>query len=275
MIRRAVRLALGALGVATAGLAAVVAAEVALDHRWRVRRSRISLTSEQQKGQTPLLPPVAESPVSAAIPAATVPQKGQTPLLPPVAESPSPAPAAPRRLRRAPAPRRRAARAHAWTAAGAALTLLGALAVSFAFGYRSMTVMSGSMAPAIETGDVVVNRPIAPGDARVGDVVTFREPGSGERFITHRVRRITRRGGRVTFITKGDANTGTERWTIAGSGEIGRVEFRLPHLGYALFWTRGRYAIIALVTIPVLLLGVMTVVRIWRPREKVARGVPA
>jgi signal peptidase len=252
VIRRAVRLALGALGVATAGLAAVVAAEVALDHRWRVRRTRVSLPAR----------------------ATSVPQRGLTPLLPPVAESPAP-PCAPRRRPRAFAPLRLAALALGWAGAGAALTLLGALAVSFAFGYRSMTVMSGSMAPAIETGDVVVNRPIAPGDARVGDVVTFREPGSGERFITHRVRRITRRGGRVTFITKGDANTGTERWTIAGSGEIGRVDFRLPGLGYALFWTSGRYAIIALVTVPVLLLGVMTVVRIWRPREKVARGVPA
>lgn len=162
-----------------------------------------------------------------------------------------------------------------WTAAGLVLTLLAALLASFALGYRSMTVMSGSMEPAIHTGDVVVNRPIAPLEARVGDVITFREPGSGSRFITHRVRRVTARGGRVTFITKGDANTGTERWTIPAGGELGRVQFRLPRLGYALFWTHGRYAILALITIPALLLGATTVARIWRSPGKVSRGAPA
>ena len=36
--------------------------------------------------------------------------------------------------------------------------------------------MSGSMQPAIHTGDVVVDESIAPAEARVGDVVTFKDP---------------------------------------------------------------------------------------------------
>ena len=248
MIRRPARLVLLVAGVAAGALAAVVGASLALDHRVRVRRSR---------GTSPRRP----EPPPAPAPAPPAPA--------------APAPAAPPARRRAPAPLRLSGLVLGWAAAGLVLTLLAALLVSFAAGYRSMTVMSGSMEPAIRTGDVVVNRPIAPLEARVGDVVTFREPGAGSRFITHRVRRITARGGRVTFITKGDANTGTERWTMPAGGELGRVQFHLPRLGYALFWTRGRHAILILITIPALLLGAMTLARIWRSPGEVSRGAPA
>lgn len=186
------------------------------------------------------------------------------PLPPPPRPEPPAAPGRGPRLARLARP---AGLATGWMVAAALATLLVALLASFALGYRSMTVMSGSMEPAIRPGDVVVNRRIQPLEARVGDVITFREPGS-RRFITHRVRRITARGSRVTFVTKGDANTGTERWSVPASGEIGRVRFRLPGVGYALFWTHGRYAILALITIPALLLGAITVARIWRPPGK-------
>ena len=47
-------------------------------------------------------------------------------------------------------------------------TLLAAVAPRLG-GYRSFTVRSGSMTPAIETGDVVVTEPIAPLSARVSN----------------------------------------------------------------------------------------------------------
>ena len=43
-------------------------------------------------------------------------------------------------------------------------------------GSRRFAVLSGSMEPTIATGDVVVVDKIAPLEARVGDVVTFRSP---------------------------------------------------------------------------------------------------
>lgn len=151
--------------------------------------------------------------------------------------------------------------------AGLALGMLTVLAISYAAGFRSMTVMSGSMEPAVHTGDVVVNRPISPLEARPGDVVTFRDPDGGDRFITHRVRRIHARDGRVGFVTKGDANTATERWSVPAGGEIGRVEHRLPRLGYALVWARAPRARLILIAVPALLLGAFLIAEIWRPRR--------
>jgi signal peptidase len=144
--------------------------------------------------------------------------------------------------------------------------VLGALLVapvSLALGARSYVVRSGSMTPAIRTGDVVVAAPIAPLAARVGDIVTFRDPQGGARLISHRVRVIHRAGGEVEFTTQGDANSGQERWTVPLGGRIGKVRYWLPKLGYAVAWTGSPAGRAGLIVIPALLLAWFLLARIW------------
>src|SRR5690348_9565847 len=64
------------------------------------------------------------------------------------------------------------------------------------FGFRSFTVMSGSMRPVLGVGDVVVTRPVAARDVHVGDVVTFPDPERHE-LVTHRVRALHIAGERA------------------------------------------------------------------------------
>jgi signal peptidase len=160
---------------------------------------------------------------------------------------------------------RLAVRAALWAAAGVACGLLLAATLPLAFGDRSFTVMSGSMEPAISAGDVVVTQPIHPREARVGDVVTFRDPEGSGHMITHRVRDVDERAAGVAFTTKGDANNKTEHWTVARNGEIGRVAYRLPVLGYAFVWTRSPLGRILLIAFPLIALGAGALMRIWRP----------
>ena len=150
--------------------------------------------------------------------------------------------------------------------AGAVVGLVLATVALYPIGYRPFTVLSGSMEPAIGTGDVVVDSSIRPFDARVGDVVTFQDPQDRSRLITHRLRRIRARGGMVEMVTKGDANNTTERWTVAADGRIGRVEYRVPKAGYALAFLGGKNGKLLLIALPALLLGAYELVRIWRPR---------
>lgn len=145
-------------------------------------------------------------------------------------------------------------------------TVVLAVGLPNAFGARSLTVMSGSMEPTIGTGDVVVALRIPPLEARVGDVVTFRDPLDHARLITHRVREIHVRGNLVTFVTKGDANSALERWAVPRSGTIGRVAFHIPRIGYAVAWIRTTRGILALIVLPALLLGLVELRRLWRPR---------
>ena len=169
-----------------------------------------------------------------------------------------------------------AARAAAWLLAGLCTGVVLALLVPLAFGWRPFTVLSGSMEPAISTGDVVVDERIKPKDLRVGDVVTFRDPEESSRLITHRVIGARVTGDKITVDTKGDANNQPERWTVPLEGEVGRVAYRLPALGYALSWTRKAGPLV-LIVIPALLLALFELVRIWRPepKEEVSGEAPA
>jgi signal peptidase I len=147
---------------------------------------------------------------------------------------------------------------------GFAFTLLLAAALPLAICDRSFSVRSGSMTPTIETGDVVVTEPISPLEARVGQIVTFRDPEGGERLYSHRVQSIAPDGDQVHFVTRGDANTSTEHWSVPRDGSIGRVVYRIPHLGFAIAWLSTPPARLALVVLPALALCWMALSRIWR-----------
>jgi signal peptidase I len=152
-----------------------------------------------------------------------------------------------------------------WTIGGVLFGVCMAVTIPFFFGIKSLTVLSGSMEPTIHVGDIVVVRQISPLDARVGDVVTFRDPAARDKLITHRVRAMSVAGGVVSFETKGDANTSVERWTIGTDGTIGLVMYRVPKLGYILFYVHGTLGRLLLVVVPALLLGGYEILRIWRP----------
>jgi len=157
--------------------------------------------------------------------------------------------------------------------AAVVLALLVGLTIPSFFGFHNFTVMSGSMEPTIHTGDVVIDQQIAPLSARIGDIVTFRDPSDHSKLVTHRVRSITVKDGVVTFTTKGDAVNSTQVWSVREDGHIGRVVAHLWHLGYLLWWVARPWGRMLLVVIPVLLLGNYEIRRIWRREE--SRDAPA
>ncbi len=157
-----------------------------------------------------------------------------------------------------------------WTVGGVLFGICMAVTIPFFFGIKSLTVLSGSMEPTIHVGDIVVVRQIPAVEARIGDIVTFRDPTDRNKLITHRVRSITISNGSVRFETKGDANTSIEQWKIPRDGTIGLVMYRVPRLGYVLFYVHGAIGRLLLVVVPALLLGAYEIWRIWRP----AAGVP-
>jgi signal peptidase I len=162
----------------------------------------------------------------------------------------------------------------AWVVLGALGGLVLAVGLPNAFHAKSLTVMSGSMEPTIGTGDVVVARQTSPMDVRVGDVVTFRDPLNHERLITHRVRQMRVLGDDVEFVTRGDANSGEEHWTLPKDGTIGRVAFHVPKLGYFMVWFHSTFGLLLLIVLPTLLLGAWELWRLWRPRGAHEPGAP-
>lgn len=158
------------------------------------------------------------------------------------------------------------ATAVAWLAFGLISGLAICLSLPNLLGYRALTVVTGSMEPALETGSVVLSKEISALDARPGDIVTFAEPNGDGRLLTHRVRRIRYEGGTAHVTTIGDANDVAEHWSVPTAGTIGRVAFVLPKAGHvraAISNPRIRLAMLGVVAA----LGLFLLVDIWRPRH--------
>jgi signal peptidase len=137
------------------------------------------------------------------------------------------------RLQTAAAPVRKAANA-------AATVLLSAGVIVFLFlaigprlmGYQTTTMLTGSMAPLINPGDVVVTAPIHSSDLRAGDIITYSIPVEDRRVVTHRVTEVLTGAGTTSVRTKGDANAGADPWTAQLQGDtVYRQVAVIPHLG--------------------------------------------
>lgn len=131
-----------------------------------------------------------------------------------------------------PHPLRRALRWAAGTAAVLVLVLALAVAVVPALaGARPLTVLSGSMEPALPVGSTVVVRPEPVEGIAVGDVITFtdRAEGGGEtRVVTHRVIEVRPGPG---FVTMGDANDAPDQGVVAPADVLGVQWYHVPHVG--------------------------------------------
>ncbi|ELC8348227.1 signal peptidase I [Clostridium perfringens] len=94
-----------------------------------------------------------------------------------------------------------------------------------AVGFRTYSILSGSMEPEINTGDLAIVKSIDFEDVKVGDIITFKYEG---KVVTHRVVEKNEEG----FITKGDNNNANDTEIVRGEDLIGKVLFHMPFLGY-------------------------------------------
>lgn len=116
--------------------------------------------------------------------------------------------------------------------AGAALLLIGPqisdLRLPVADRYQLLTVLSGSMSPVFAAGDLILIERVAAADLAVGDIITFRQD---ERLITHRIIAAERTGGRLLFITQGDANAAPDERLVVPEFIAGRYLLRIAYGG--------------------------------------------
>lgn len=142
-------------------------------------------------------------------------------------------------------------------------------------GWRPYTVLTGSMRPGVQPGDVVMDRPVKITDAHVGDVVTFSDPSRKGVLVTHRIRAISHVGDATEVETRGDANNTSERWTIKSKDSVGRVVYVLPKIGHVATIIRNPAGILILVVLPILGISAGILRKIWQDDEDEAAEVAA
>ena len=136
-------------------------------------------------------------------------------------------------------------------------------------GYRTMTMLTASMAPGIEPGDVVITTPLAVSDVTEGMVISYHIPIDDHRVVSHRVIDVQHApDGTVTVQTKGDANDHPDPWTAVLQGDTAyEVRAVVPELGHLITALRAPAVHHALVHgVPVVLAGWL--LAIWRPGDE-------
>ena len=148
--------------------------------------------------------------------------------------------------------------------AGAVVAFVVGYAALLAAGFKPVVVYSGSMRPTLGVGSLAVDRVIPAGNVRVGDVITFNDPYTKGRLVTHRVARIVSTPHGLAYRTKGDANPTRDPWAIRLNDKVGHVAFDVPLAGYVLWYahTREIRALLVFVAAVFVLTGVLR--RIWR-----------
>ncbi|MCA0147159.1 signal peptidase I [Blastococcus sp. LR1] len=159
---------------------------------------------------------------------------------------------------------------------GAAVLVFALLAVGpHVLGYRTMTMLTASMAPEIEPGDITVATPIDLTDVTEGMVITYHMPVDDGSLVTHRVVSVEHApDGSVLVQTKGDANAEIDPWTARLQGDTAyEVRAVVPELGHLV--TALRTPVLNQVLLygaPVLLAGWL-LMTIWRPARATTPAV--
>ncbi len=118
--------------------------------------------------------------------------------------------------------------------------------------YKIMTVISGSMAPAIKQGSVVIVKPMS--DYKIGEVITFGPYSKTKAPTSHRIYDIKIEEGNPVYITKGDANNAPDTREIQKKDIVGKVLFNVPYFGYAVDFAKKPAGFALIIIIPAVLI---------------------
>jgi signal peptidase len=130
-----------------------------------------------------------------------------------------------------------------------------------------MTMLTASMAPEIDPGDVTIVTPIKVSEVTEGMVITYHKPIDDHGLVTHRVVSVETAGnGLVTVQTKGDANEAIDPWAATLEGDTAyEVRAVIPELGHLIKALRAPVVTqVLLYGAPTLLVGWL-LLSIWRP----------
>ena len=99
-------------------------------------------------------------------------------------------------------------------------------------GLFPMIVLTDSMYPGIESGDLIICHTIDAEDVQIDDVISFYDPmGNGTSVVTHRVIDIKEENGHLSFVTKGDNNNTQDQEAVPEEKLLGVYQNRIPGAG--------------------------------------------
>lgn len=131
------------------------------------------------------------------------------------------------------------------------------------FGLTPMIVLTESMEPVIDAGDLIVCKPVEVSDIAKGDIISFYDPMSTKNsVVTHRVVDILDIDGVIYFETMGDNNDGAKDVKpVAADKVIGRYSFRIRWVGSILMFMQSTLGLVVCIGVPLVLLIAYELIR--------------
>ena len=123
-------------------------------------------------------------------------------------------------------------------------------------GTTPLIVLTDSMYPVIESGDLIICHTEEPENIQTGDVIAFFDPaGNGTTIVTHRVLEVTDQDGQLAWRTKGDNNNTEDRLLVPADKLVAVYEgTRIPGAGNVALFMQTTPGLIVCVVCPILLL---------------------
>lgn len=121
-------------------------------------------------------------------------------------------------------------------------------------GYFPLIVLTDSMYPEIESGDLIINNTIDADDVKEGDVISFYDPqGNGTTIVTHRVVEVVEDNGELFFRTRGDNNNTEDKELVPADDLVGIYKSRIPGAGNVAMFMQSTPGLIICVVLPIII----------------------
>ena len=126
------------------------------------------------------------------------------------------------------------------------------------------TILSQSMYPTIEAGDVVVTYKNSNNLYNKGDVITFISSNNGGVTITHRVKEVYSLNDQISYKTKGDNNNTSDHEVIPSKSVLGKVVLKIPKIGFIQQFLVSKTGWIVAVVLPALGIIIYDILKIFK-----------
>ena len=123
-------------------------------------------------------------------------------------------------------------------------------------GYCPFIVLTDSMVPTINGGDLVIDKVVTdPSEIQKGDIISFFDPASrSQSIVTHRVIEVTKDENGIAFRTQGDANNTEDDDLIPAKNVVGVYSFKLNGVGNVVMFMQSTTGLVVCIALPILLI---------------------
>ena len=129
-------------------------------------------------------------------------------------------------------------------------------------GTLPLIVLTDSMYPEIESGDLIICRTAEADEIEVNDIISFFDPaGNGTSIVTHRVIEIVEEDGEISFRTCGDNNNIEDKELVPTENLVGVYKMRIAGAGHIAMFMQSTAGLIICVVLPIILLVGYDIIR--------------